>query len=173
MRIRYGDLLIDHFDAGAIEDIKAAFADRPRKANQILALFRILLGYAVKLRMLRDNPALRPEMLPTPPRRQVWSYAEEDAFLTAARPPLRLAISLLIYTAQRPSDVLAMTKTHVAERDGRLWIALRQAKTGELLDLPVHARLAPMLCERMEQTDNSLLLVPSPTGLPWRYLGQG
>jgi integrase len=169
MRIRYGYLLIDHFDAGAIEDIKAAFQTQPRKANQILALFRILLGYAVRLRLLRDNPALRPEMLPTPPRTQIWSYAEEDAFVAAARPSLCLAISLLIYTAQRPSDVLAMTKAHIAERDGRLWTALRQAKTGELLDLPVHARLVPMLRERMEQTDNSLLLVPSPAGLPWAY----
>ena len=43
----------------AIEDIKAGFANQPRKANQILALFRILLGYAVKLRLIRDNPALR------------------------------------------------------------------------------------------------------------------
>jgi integrase len=169
MRIRYGDLLIDHFDVQAVEDIKAALQTQPRKANQILALFRILLGYAVRLRLLRDNPALRPEMLPTPARTQIWSYAEEDAFLAAARPSLRLAIGLLIYTAQRPSDVLAMTKAHVTERDGRLWIALRQAKTGELLDLPVHARLAFILRKRVVETDNSLLLVPSPTGMPWAY----
>ena len=37
-------------------EVKAAFQDRPRKANQIIALFRLLLGYAVKLRPLRDNP---------------------------------------------------------------------------------------------------------------------
>ena len=37
-------------------EVKAFFQDRPRKANQIIALFRILLGYAVKLRLLRDNP---------------------------------------------------------------------------------------------------------------------
>ncbi len=68
MRTRYGDLPYRVFGPEAIEEIKAGFATRPRKANQIIALFRILLGYAVKLRRVHDNPALRPEMLPTPPR---------------------------------------------------------------------------------------------------------
>jgi integrase len=130
MRTRYGDLPYRTFGPEAIEEIKAGFATQPRKANQIIALFRILLGYAVKLRRLRDNPALRPEMLPTPPRTQVWSHAEEDAFLEHARPSQRLAILLLIYTAQRPSDVLAMTTNRITERDGRLFILLRQEKTG-------------------------------------------
>ena len=68
MRTRWGDLPFRAFDAGSVEEIKAEFQDRPRKANQFIALFRILLGYAVKLRLLHVNPALRPEMLPTPPR---------------------------------------------------------------------------------------------------------
>jgi|SRR5579863_4351073 len=99
-------------------------------------------------------------MLPTPPRTQLWSYAEEDAFLTVAKPRLRLAIMLFIYTAQRPGDVLAMAKICVTARDGRLWIAL--------LELPVHDRLAPLLCERLSAPDG-LLLVSSPTGRAWVY----
>jgi integrase len=169
MRSRYGDLPYRSFGTEAIEEIKSAFADRPRKANQIIGLFRILLGYAVKLRSLRDNPALRPEMLPTPPRTQVWSYAEENAFLEAAPPSLRLAMMLLIYTAQRPSDVLAMTKGRVSEHDGRLWIILRQQKTGELIEVPLHDRLAPLVRNRLADDRGGLLLVPSPTGKPWAY----
>lgn len=128
MRVRYGDLPYRSFGPEAIEEIKAGFASQPRKANQIIGLFRILLGYAVKLRRLRDNPALRPEMLPTPPRTQVWTHAEEDAFLEHAPASLRLAILLLVYTCQRPSDVLAMVTSRIAERDGRLFILLRQEK---------------------------------------------
>ena len=41
MRTRWGDLPFRAFDAGSIEEIKAEFQDRPRKANQIIALFRI------------------------------------------------------------------------------------------------------------------------------------
>ncbi len=169
MRTRWGDLPFRAFDAGSVEEIKAEFQDRPRKANQFIALFRILLGYAVKLRLLHVNPALRPEMLPTPPRTQVWSYAEENAFLKAAPPSLRLAMMLLIYTAQRPSDVLGMTKGRVSEHDGRLWIILRQQKTGELIEVPLHDRLAPLVRSRLADDSGGLLLVPSPTGKPWAY----
>jgi integrase len=169
MRTRWGDLPFRAFDAGSVEEIKAEFQDRRRKANQIIALFRILLGYAVKLRLIPVNPALRPEMLPTPPRTQVWSYAEEDAFLEAAPPSLRLAMLLLVYTAQRPSDVLAMTKGRVSEHDGRLWIILRQQKTGELIEIPLHDRLAPLVRSRLLDDAGGLLLVPSPTGKPWAY----
>jgi integrase len=168
MRTRYGDLPYRSFGPEAIEEIKAAFATKPRKANQIIALFRILLGYAVKLRRLRDNPALRPEMLPTPPRTQVWAHGEEDGFLEHAPASLRLAIMLLIYTAQRPSDVLAMTTSGITERDGRLFILLRQEKTGELMDLQLHRKLETLVRERITAGDG-LLLVPSPTGRPWAY----
>lgn len=182
MRTRFGDQSYRTFGPEAIEEIKEGFASQPRKANQIIGLFRILLGYAVKLRRIRENPALRPEMLPTPPRTQVWTHAEEDAFLAKAPPNQRLAFMLLTYTAQRPSDVLAMTTARVYEKDGRLFILLRQEKTKELLALPVHKRLEPLLRARLETpaTFNrkmdgkkieltSTLLVPSPTGRPWAY----
>jgi integrase len=168
MRLRYGDIPYRSFGAEAIEEIKSGFGTQPRKANQIIALFRILLGYAVKLRRLRDNPALRPEMLPTPPRTEVWSHGEEDAFLNHAPASLRLAILLLIYTAQRPSDVLAMTTNRVTERDDRLFVLLRQEKTGTLMELPLHRKLEILVRERIA-AGNGLLLVPSPTGLPWQY----
>jgi len=182
MRTRYGDLPFRRFGPEAIEVIKAEFATQPRKANQILALFRILLGYAVKLRWMRDNPALRPEMLATKSRIEVWSRDECAAFAADASPALRLALMLLIYTAQRPGDVLEMTTARIMERDDRLYILLRQQKTDELLAVPLHADLAPMVRERMAtrvtyhlKTEGraveieSLLLVPSPTGLPWAY----
>lgn len=183
MRTRYGDLPFRRFGPEVIDDIKAGFATQPRKANQILALFRILLGYAVKLRLLRDNPGLRPEMLATPPRIEVWSRAECAAFCSDASTSLRLALMLLVYTAQRPGDVLEMTTARITERDERMYIMLRQQKTNELLAVPLHADLAPLVRERMatrvvrrQKTGDgqvmeveSLLLVPSPTGLSWAY----
>jgi hypothetical protein len=157
MRTRYGDLPYRSFGPEAIEEIKAGFATQPRKANQIIGLFRILLGYAVKLRWLRDNPALRPEMLPIPSRTQVWAHVEEDAFLEVAPASLRLAIMLLTYTCQRPSDVLAMTTNRITERDGRMFILLRQEKTGALMELPLHRKLEPLVQER----------IPQATGCCW------
>ncbi len=78
---------------------------------------------------------------------------------------------------------LAMTTNRVNERGDRLFILLRQEKTGALMDLPVHRKLEPLIRERLateavlskgdlgtsRQRIKNLLLVPSPTGLAWHY----
>lgn len=178
----WGDLPARAMKPGHVEQIKTRFEATPRKANQILALLRILFGLAVKFEWVDANPAARPEMLPTPSRAAVWSPAQESAFLDAAPDRLRLAAGLLLYTVQRPADVLAMTIGQVAERDGRLWLTLRQQKTGELIAVPVHHRLEPLLRARLADPTGGVrqpkkgaprpvptLLVPSPTGLVWAY----
>jgi integrase len=86
--------------------------------------------------------------------------------IAAAGPDIRLACALLLHTAQRPSDALSMTWGQIQERNGRLWLTLRQAKTGELVDVPAHRNLAQMLRTTPRR---SLMVVPSPTGLKWSY----
>jgi integrase len=54
----------------------------------------------------------------------------ESAYPIGTRP--RLALALLLYTAQRRSDVVRMGRQHV--RDG--WLTIRQKKTGNLVDIP-------------------------------------
>jgi hypothetical protein len=77
IRQEWGDLPIAGIRPGTIELIKTQFEETPRKANQIAALLRILLGRAVKWQLITSNAALKPEMLPTPPREQVWTQDEE------------------------------------------------------------------------------------------------
>lgn len=184
IRREWGDLPISGIKPGTIELIKTQFEDTPRKANQIVALLRVLLGRAVKWQLITSNPALKPEMLPTPPREQVWTRDDERRFLAAASPSLRLAIMLMLYTVQRPSDCLSMTTSRIREKDNRLYILLRQQKTSELIDVPVHSALEPLLQKRLasgwkpeplssqrqyQNVTSTLLLVPSPTGKPWAY----
>ena len=52
---------------------------------------------------------------------------------------------------------------------GRLYIRLRQQKTGALVEVPVHTDLAPLLRDRMQDLGDGMLLLPSPTGRPWAY----
>jgi integrase len=86
--------------------------------------------------------------------------------VAAAGPDIGLACAILLYTAQRPADALAMTWGQVQTRDGRLWVTLRQAKTGELIDVPAHRDLAELLNAADRR---SVMVVPSPTGLAWVY----
>ena len=183
IRREWGDLPVSGIKPGTIELIKLQFENTPRKANQILALLRVLLGRAVKWGVIPSNPALKPDMLPNPPRTAIWSREDERRFIEAARPSLRLAILLMLYTLQRPADCLNMTTNRVSERDGRLFISLRQQKTDTLLDIPVHSTLEPYLRERLSpewtsqplinQTQygamQTMLLVPSPNGRPWSF----
>jgi integrase len=72
-----------------------------------------------------------------------WSEADIAAF--EAHHPIgsvpRLALALLLYTAQRRGDVLRMGRQHV--RDGVLHV--RQDKTGITLAIPTHPELRAIL----------------------------
>lgn len=157
------------------------YADRPYRGNAILRTLRIVLNYGrhdLELPDLLDrNPAEKVELHGTEPRNQVWPQEKIDAFLEAATacgmPRLRKALALLLYTGQRASDVLDMASPMVWEAEGRTWIRLRQAKTGALLDVPCHRRLAEELAAEegpardRRKREPSTLLLPSPTGRRW------
>lgn len=163
----WGDKHASEIRPSTIEGIKDVLQDQPSKANMVLALFRILLRLAVRLEFVRENVASKPGRIEAPPRTTMWSVHEEQQFLTAARPSLQVAFMLLLYTVQRPSDVLDMTVDRVSERDGRMFIAVRQAKTGTLLDIPIHSRLQPLIRQRLAEAAPGERLVASPRGLAW------
>jgi len=94
-------------------------------------------------------------MLPTA-RTQLWSREDQAEFLAAADSRLHLAFMLLLYTTRRLSDVLAMTKGQVYERDGRMMIELRQQKTGTLVAVPAHRDLLPLLHARLEERSGGM-----------------
>jgi len=81
---------------------------------------------------------------------------DQAEFLAAADSRLHLAFMLLLYTTRRLSDVLAMTKGQVYERDGRMMIELRQQKTGTLVAVPAHRDLLPLLHARLEERSGGM-----------------
>jgi integrase len=153
---------------GQFEELKLIAHDTPHATNNLLRILRRVFGFAAKLSWITSNPVSKPGLLQVRARDTVWDKAAEERFLAAAPPSLRLGFMLMLYTAQRLSDVLKMTVNRVSEEeDGRLYIALRQSKTGTLLKPPVHEKQEPLLRERLVQESQSLLLVASPRGLPW------
>src|SRR6185437_8538815 len=167
IREGWGGIAIRAVRPGDIQRLKDEHQDSPSKANMLLAVLSILFKFAMRRDYCAGNPAANPGRLEPAKREHLWTPDEEARVLAAFRPSLRLAYMLLAYTVQRPSDVLAMTKGMVYERDGRLWIELRQQKTGELVAVPVHEDLAPLIRARLSDMAGGLLLVPSPTGKPW------
>lgn len=167
IRADWGALAISDIKPSDIQSIKDAWQDQPAKANGMLAALSILFNFGIRNNLCVSNPAAHPSCLPAPKRTQIWQRDDEEQVLAVFRPRLRLAFHLLLYTLQRPSDVLDMRRDRVTERDGRLFIGLKQAKTGALIDVPVHAALAPLLRACLNETFGGSLLVPSPMGKVW------
>jgi len=168
LRTRFGAMPVTLITPAWVEKLKLDLQDQPGRCNQTLAVLRIVLGWGIRLGYCKANAATSVSKVHLAPRTAIWSPEQIEAFIDGARGSLQLGMALLLYTAQRLSDVLEMTLGRVSERDGRLYIALRQGKTGELLDVPVHAKLEPLLHARLNDPQTrGLLLVPSPTGRPW------
>ena len=164
LRDRFGDLPAAAITRPVVRALRDAHQAQPTKGNRLVSTLRLVLGYGVDIGTLATNAASRPGRLQERPRHGVWSDTHIERFLAVARPELRRAAALLLYTVQRPSDVLAMTWAAVIERRGRAWINLRQQKTAELMEVPLHRRAVELLGPR--QTG---LLVPAPRGGTWAY----
>jgi hypothetical protein len=176
LRTRYGDLPASAITRPAVRRLRDAHAAQPVKGNRLLATLRLVLGHGVQIGTLTVNAASRPGRLRERPRTALYTDAQIAAFLAAASPALRRAMALLFYTVQRPSDVLTMSPGHLSERGGRTWITLRQQKTGELIDVPLHSEAAAILATPLPPSTSrrakglaAALLVPSPTGRAWSY----
>jgi integrase len=114
---------------------------KPFAARNLLKTLRGLLEFAVAEGFRADNPTqgLR---LPKVKSRGIHTWTEEEInqfeqhFPSGTR--ARLALALLLGTAQRRSDVVRMGKQHI--RGGM--IRVRQEKTGSSLEIPIGAELA-------------------------------
>ncbi len=116
----------------------------PGKAHNWLKALRALLHFAKVEGFRPDNPmdGLKPAKHKTESR-HAWT-AEEIAQYEAHYPigtKECLAFALLLFTGQRPGDMLSMGRQHI--RDGAIYVT--QQKTGTRLAIPVHPDLEAVL----------------------------
>jgi integrase len=117
----------------------------PHAARSWLATLRSLCAFAVKRGYRRDDPTANIK------RRTIkgdgfHTWTEDEIAQFEAHHPIgtkpRLALALLLYTAQRRSDVIRMGRQHI--RNGALMV--KQQKTGtELPPIPVLPHLQAVL----------------------------
>ena len=119
---------------------------QPHAARNWLKALRHLMAHCVAAGLIAEhkNPVIGIKAkVPRSDGHHSWSEDEISAF--EAHHPIgskpRLALALLLYTAQRRGDVLKLGPQHV--RGDRL--TLRQQKTGAPLAIPVHPALRAVL----------------------------
>lgn len=136
--------------AGVIDFVETY--PKPHQRRQCAAVLKNLFNTARYYGIVDRSEADGLRLKGSPPRDRLWSADEIGAWMIAAGAGHMLtAFMLLRYTAQRPSDVLAMTRAHY---NGDT-ILVRQKKTDKLLAVPCH----PDLKAHLDSQPKTMMLV--------------
>jgi integrase len=139
---------------------------RPFAARNLLKALRSLLTFAVAEGFCADDPTAGLK-LPKVKSDGVHTWMEDEIEQFERHYPTgtkeRLALALLLRTAQRVGDVVRMGRQHV--RDGA--IAVRQGKTGAQLSIPIAESL------RRELGFGNLTFLVTERGKPFTLGGFG
>jgi len=144
-------------------------ANNPASANNFLKVMRALCRYAIDRKMIAHNPTAgvkrlkdKTDGIHTWTDEQIAQFEARHAIGTKAR----LALALLLYTAQRKSDVITMGRQH--ERAGA--ITVRQKKTGTRLVLPIVEQLREAIDAAPK---GGMTYLETEFGLPFTSAGFG
>ncbi|SIR06376.1 Site-specific recombinase XerD [Rhizobium sp. RU35A] len=133
-RVKHGSRLVRDLRREHLKILLGNMADRPQAANRLLSLLKIMLDHALDNGWIAVNPAAgvrgfkkKTDGFHTWTETEIATYEARHPEGTKAR----LALNLLLYTAQRRSDVIAMGWHQVSGKT----IRVKQRKTGAELDL--------------------------------------
>jgi integrase len=139
-REQHGEKRVASLRRVDIDRMMAARVSTPSGARNFLITIRILMGWCITAGLRSDDPTTGVKKIPIKTA-GYKSWSEDDIAAFEKHHPLgtkpRLALALLLYTAQRRNDVIHMGKQHV--REGA--ILVRQSKTGTTLTIPIHPHL--------------------------------
>ena len=147
----------------------AARADKPESANDLRKALRAMMQNAVESGLRKDDPTRDVKAIRSKSDGfHSWTDGEitqfEQHHPIGTRP--RLALALLLYTAQRRSDMVTMGRQHVREGG----IQVRQQKTGKELTIPVHPELAAIIAA---SPSDHLTFLTTEFGQPFTAAGFG
>ena len=168
-RLQHGDKPVKGLARKHVSDIVGAKAATPEAANKLLKVMRGLLNYAVNIDMVASNPAIGVKKYKScGDGFHSWTEEEIAKFEAchAIGTRARLALALLLYTAQRRSDVVGMGWQSVVGDS----IAVRQQKTATALTIPLHPELRRVLAA-MPRTNMNFLV--TERGAPFTAAGFG
>jgi integrase len=140
----------------------------PVMANRLLALLRKMFSFAVKQDILGASPCVEIDK-PTEetPRDRVLSSTEIKTFWDGLEkasmlPPTRLALKLMLVTAQRRDEVVSASWSEFNLSEGVWEIPAARSKNKNAHRVPLSSLACDLLGEVQELGRGSLWLFPSP-----------
>ncbi len=149
-----------------VVDFAKRLKDKPSTRKHAVSALRNVIEVGRYHGFTETNPTDRLKLKRPAPRRQVWTWDDIDEFgdKALAFPDGEAAttyIALLLYTGQRPGDVLMM---RLNQFDGDT-ITVCQQKTQKLVGIPCHKELRPIIEKAM--SGDSMYLVSQDNGRPY------
>jgi len=161
---RHGELRIAGMKSRNVRDIidDKFKSSGPWAANNLLKVLRPLLAFAVQHDWCAKNPTegIKPLKAHTEGFRP-WSEEDIEQFEQhhASGTRARLALALLLYTAQRRGDVVRMGRQHIGKNaKGEPIMRVRQNKTKAALVLPMHSKLRAEIAAHTASNNLTFLL---------------
>jgi integrase len=140
---------------------KVAAASGRRQADYGYSVLARVLSWALDRGLVATNPCTHGGRLYRGSRREnIWTAADEAAFLERAPSHLHLPLLLALWTGQRQGDLLRLPWSAY---DGAR-IRLRQSKTGARVVIPVGAPLKTALDAAAKR---STIMLTNSDGKPW------
>lgn len=168
-----GDLPLVRLEAKHIRAFMDKKADTPSAANNLLKVIRDMMAHAVDREMLKVSPTTGVKMLKARTEGfHTWTELEIAKFQATwpVETRERLAFDLLLYTAQRSSDVRMLGPENRISHGSKPFLHLVQQKTGVELDIPVHRNLLATL---KAHPTNQRTYVATAAGDPFTAAGFG
>src|SRR5262249_42059645 len=113
-------------------------ADKPGTANALRKVIRALMRHAIGMKLRTDDPTMLVKQLGAKNKKgyHSWTEPEIEQFETvhANNPRALLALTLLVWTCQRKSDVIRMGRQHIDENG---YLYCKQQKTGTEVWIPL------------------------------------
>jgi integrase len=162
-RSQHGDKRIALLQSGHIDRMVAAKARTPGTARIFVNTLRSLMRHCILVGLRSDDPTQGIKLAPVKSD-GYRTWAEEDIAKFEATHPIgsraRLALALLLYTAQHRSDIVRLGRQHIRGAA----IHLQQQKTGVVLAIPLHPDLAMVIGETKSE---HLTFLTTQSGKPF------
>ncbi|MCO8146916.1 hypothetical protein NHN26_17105 [Rhodovulum tesquicola] len=143
-RTEHGDKRVAHMQRKHVQKIISDKAATPAAANNMLRMIHLLMRHAVELGWRGDDPTQGVRKIKNKTAGFLtWEEEHIEAFVRHHQPGSRahLALSLMLYTGQRRSDVVRMGRQHLRNSV----LSITQQKTGQDVHIPLHSELRSIL----------------------------
>ena len=168
-RAKYGSRRVNGMTAVMVSNLMALMSETPAAASNLKKRLSQLFDFAILLGWRKDNPT-KPIKAPAQREGGYHTWTEPEIAAYEARWPIgtrqRLALALLLYTAQRRSDVVRMGPGDLT--NGRLFV--KQQKTRKELEIPLHPDLLKAL---LPMTEGQQTYLVTEYGKPFAAAGFG